>query len=95
MFKKKRLTDPKKLLYKLFFAVKDDTEMDEFLNAVLTPNEYETLVERAEIVRGLLEEKTQRDISEETGASLATISRGSREVKHGSGILQKLFERVR
>lgn len=78
----------------LLAAAKNAQEIEELFSALLTPAEKKTLQERVEIVEGLLAEKTQRKISEETGASLATISRGSREIKFGSGILQKLFSRV-
>lgn len=83
-----------KLLLLLFSSVKDEKEMSLFLDALLTPAEKEAAAERVDIIRGILTEKTQREIAKQTGASLATVSRGSREVKYGSGILKKLFERI-
>jgi Trp operon repressor len=82
------------LLLRLFSAAQNEHEMSQLLDALLTPAENEDIQERADIIRGILSGKTQREIAKHTGASLATVSRGSREVKFGSGILQKLFERV-
>lgn len=94
MFTKKRITTGKQLLHKILLSGKNEKEMEDLLSSLLTPTEYETLSERSEIIRALLEGKTQRNISEETGSSLATISRGSREIKFGNGIFQKIFERL-
>lgn len=83
-----------KLVINLLRAVESDSEMQKLLEAILTPSELHSLGERAEIVRGIINGKTQREISEQTGAGVATIGRGSRELKFGSGIFQKLFARI-
>ncbi len=78
----------------IFSKLENETEIFEFLSAILTPKELQNLEERAQIIRGILEKKSQRAIAQKTGASLATISRGSREIQFGSGILQKIFSRI-
>ncbi len=83
-----------KLLLRLFQEVRGERELQELLSALFTPAECETLAERVNIIHGILSGKTQRDVSSSTGASLATVSRGSRELKFGNGIFQKLFQRV-
>jgi len=83
-----------KLLMQLFQSVRSEKELSDLFDALFTPPEKEMLAERSDIIRGILTGKTQRKISEDTGASLATVSRGSREVKFGSGIFLKLFQRI-
>ncbi len=84
-----------RLILKLIRTTKSDAELHQLLEAILTPSELDGLMERAQIVKGLIDGKTQRAISVETGAGLATIARGSRELKYGSGILQTLFQRIK
>lgn len=68
-------------------------EMILFLQAILTPDELEQTALRWQIIKRLLNSDSQRDVAEQLNISLATITRGSREIKHGSGIFQKIFER--
>ncbi len=84
----------KDLVLRLFRATKDESELNRLFEAILTPSEIAALCERALIVEALLAGKTQREISRQTGAGLATIARGSRELKYGSGILHTLFQRL-
>lgn len=90
----KKKTGKKITFSTLLAAAKNAQEIEELFSALLTPAEKKNLQERVGIIEGLLSEKTQRKIAEETGASLATVSRGSRELQFGSGILQKLFSRI-
>lgn len=90
LFKRKKTG----ILEKVLLTLQDEKEVKDFLRALLTPQEKKRLEERMLIVEGLLQGKAQRSIAEETGASLGTISRGSREVQFGSGIFQKIFERL-
>ena len=95
--KQKKSTSSKSALptfFSLLSAAKNEAEQKALCAALLTPTEMQVLQERVEIVYGLIQNKTQRDIAKETGASLATVSRGSRELKFGSGILQTLFSRI-
>ncbi|QQS59839.1 chorismate-binding protein [Candidatus Peregrinibacteria bacterium] len=87
-------SEKNELLEKLLLAPQNLQEQRELLSALFTPAERKTLAERAEIVELLFEGKTHRDIAKKTGASLATISRGSREMKYGNGVFQKFYERV-
>lgn len=87
-------TKTAELLTKLLLAPQTLHEQEELLGALFTPAERKTLCERANIVELLFEGKTHRDIAKETGASLATIARGSREMKYGNGVFQKFYERI-
>ncbi|MCB9807195.1 helix-turn-helix domain-containing protein [Candidatus Peribacteria bacterium] len=60
---------------------KDD--FDGFLEDMMTPQEIEALDERIKIMHALAAGKTQRDIAEELGISITTVSRGSRILQYG------------
>jgi TrpR family trp operon transcriptional repressor len=82
------------LLIKLMSAIDGSAELLEFLGAILTPAELKTMGERARIIERLLAGEKQRDIAKNIGAGLSTVSRGSRELKYGSGIFPLLFQRI-
>ena len=53
----------------------------DFLVGVLTPAELEILPMRLEIVRRLKKGVSQTKIAKELGVGIATVTRGSREIK--------------
>ena len=69
-------------------------EMEELLEALLTPGEFDELARRWQIVKMLLEGTKQREIQTKLNVSIATVTRGSREVKYGKGTFQKYYERM-
>lgn len=60
---------------------KDD--LDGFLEDMMTPQEIEALDERIKIMHALIDGKTQREIAEDLGLSITTVSRGSRILQYG------------
>jgi TrpR family trp operon transcriptional repressor len=68
--------------------------MEELLEDFLTPAEAQDLVERWKIVSELLAEKTQREIRDQLGVSIAKVSRGSRIVQYGSGAFRRSKNRI-
>lgn len=58
-------------------------DLDGFLEDMLTPQEIEALDERIKIMHALASGKTQREIAEELGISITTVSRGSRILQYG------------
>ena len=75
---------------KLFTAVMSLKNMEEcylFFEDICTVNELLSLSQRFDVGSRLLEKQTYQEISEATGASTATISRGNRllnDKKNGS-----------
>ncbi len=57
-------------------------QLDEMLQFFLTPDEREALLVRAKIFQGLLDKSgSQRQLSQDLGVGIATITRGSTELK--------------
>lgn len=57
--------------------------MADFLQAILTPKELAELHSRLEIVRLLKQGLPQREIADQLGVGIATVTRGSRELQLG------------
>lgn len=58
-------------------------EMENFLRGLLTERELEELPKRVQIVKMLKKGKTQREIAQELGIGVGTVTRGSTEIKKG------------
>lgn len=84
----------KRELVELIASVKSKGEINELLTALLTPMEYEELAKRWQIVKRLIEGVPHREIKKELGASIATVTRGSREIRYGNGTFQKFYKRL-
>lgn len=61
----------------------DSKLVDDFLKGILTAQEREELPKRLEIVKQLLAGKPQAEIAESLGVGIATVTRGSKELKQG------------
>ena len=57
--------------------------LDGFLEDILSPQEIETIDERIKVMHALVAGNTQREIAEELGISITTVSRGSRILQYG------------
>lgn len=72
-------------LYEALLSIKNKQEMACFLKDLCTPNEIKSLTERWNTCTLLAEgDKSYRQIQEITGASLATITRVARFLRHES-----------
>jgi len=83
--------DWKKELDKLVAAAKTPKEVRKLLGALLTPQEYDEIARRWHIVTLLIEGRPQRAIRDAVGVSIATVTRGAREVQYGDGVFQKFY----
>jgi len=64
-------------------SFKTSKEIENFLSAILTPGELLEIPMRLEIVKMLKAGSTHREISDKLGVGIATVARGSREIKMG------------
>lgn len=84
----------KKEFNELIALLKDNREAEELFNELLSPQEYEVLILRWQIVKMLIEGVPQREIRDTLKVSIATVTRGSRELKYGKGAFQKYYSRL-
>lgn len=72
----------------------NEAELATMLGGLLTPQELEEVGRRWELLIGLMEGETQRDISDRLGVSLGKIARGSRLLKYGPPDFRKVATRI-
>ncbi len=70
-------------LVNLLVGIIDKELMKDFLEGILTPKEQEEIPLRLEIVNKLINGETQHKIAKDLGIGVATVTRGSRELKLG------------
>ena len=70
-------------LINTLLQIKTRSEMLDFLKGILTPLELEEIPTRLQIVKMLKKGVSQHKIAEKLGIGVATVTRGSREIKLG------------
>lgn len=71
----------------------DKKLLNDFLLDLLTPQEYKELPKRWQIVKLLAKGMPQRQIAKELNVSIATITRGSRELLDLKGGFRKVLKK--
>lgn len=66
--------------------------LDKFLTDILTPNEYEEINRRWEIVKMLNSGVNQHEISKKLGVGIATVTRGSTALKNSKGGFNQILK---
>lgn len=66
-----------------FMKIKDRRIMENFLSGLLTQSELKEIPMRVQIVKKLKNSIPQQKIAEELGVGIATVTRGSNEIKKG------------
>lgn len=72
-------------LVNVLVQIKTPKLMDDFLEDILTPTEFDDLVTRWQIIKLLAKGVPQREIAQKLGVSIAKITRGSREMRDVKG----------
>lgn len=70
-------------LIQVFLSLKSEKEMEDFLLGILTSKELEEIPTRLQIVKMLKKGIPQHEIAEKLGVGIATVTRGSAELKKG------------
>jgi len=82
----------KKELAKIVAGLNNAKGVEALLAALLTPSEQEELARRWQIVKRLMNGLSQREVRDELSVSIATVTRGSRELRYGNGMFQKIYK---
>lgn len=72
--------------------LKTAKDFDNFFEELLTPREYEELIDRYRICRELATGATVNQVCEKLGVASATVVRGNRVLKYGNGQVKKMVE---
>ncbi len=75
-------------------ATERRAELQCLFEDLFTPAELDAVCERWAIVKRLAAGESQRSIRDAVGASVSTVSRGSRQLKYGSGGFAMAFDRL-
>jgi len=89
-YKKSYSIELEKILAK---TAKNKKLLKEFLKDLLTPTEYKDLAVRWQIIKQLKKGTTQRRISKSLGVSVATVTRGSRELLDKKGGFNQVWQK--
>ena len=68
----------------LLNQLESNQQVTDFLNALLTPKELDEIANRMEIIRLLRLGVPQREIAQQLGVGIATVTRGARVLKTGA-----------
>ena len=63
--------------------LQSDEDIKGFLLGVLTPGEIEEIAQRIEIIKMLKQGVSQHEVAAKLGVGVATVTRGSKELKLG------------
>ena len=86
--------EDRKRLYKAFIGLRTEEECEAFLTDLFSISELQSAEQRLKIAKMLSEKKTSQYVSEETGASTATVSRVNRCLKYGTGGYKDVLEKL-
>ena len=84
-----------KLLTEVLLSLKTEDEARSLLSDLCTIREMQDLGQRLEVARLLRRQMTYSDISQQTGASTATISRVNRSLQYGEDGYSVAFRRLK
>ena len=82
-----------KELYNAILSLESEEECRLFFEDICTIKELETMSQRLEVAKMLLDKKTFNEIVQATGASTTTISRVNRCLNYGDGGYKKVIEK--
>ena len=72
-------------LFEAILRLKSKEDCQKFFEDVCTIKELQDITQRIQVAKLLIEKKNYQEVSKETGASTATISRVNKCLNYGSG----------
>ena len=82
-------------LFDAVLLLRDRSECSRFFEDVCTISELKSIAQRFDVAKKLDEGVTYQEISQQLGASTATISRVNRALAYGAGGYRLLLDRIR
>lgn len=82
-------------LFDAMLLLRDRSECYRFFEDVCTISELKSIAQRFDVAKKLDEGVTYQEISQQLGASTATISRVNRALAYGAGGYRLLLDRIR
>ena len=79
--------------FKAVLSLENIEECYKFFEDICTMKELETMSQRLEVAKMLLDKKTFNEIVQATGASTTTISRVNRCLNYGDGGYRKVIDK--
>ena len=91
----KKIPEYKQELVEVFSRITSDKEfVTLFLKDILTPNEFETLALRWQIVKKLKKGEDHRSIVGDLGLGMSTVTRGSRMLRNKNGGFNLMLKKL-
>jgi TrpR family trp operon transcriptional repressor len=84
----------KELIEVIFKIAKDKDLLADFIKDILTPREFENISVRWQIVKRLSKGEYHQGIAEDLHLGVATVTRGSREMRKKEGGLRRALKIV-
>ncbi|MBQ6789189.1 MAG: hypothetical protein IJO81_03260 [Clostridia bacterium] len=81
-------------LYRAILLLKDEAECRSFFEDICTVKELQDIAQRLVVAKMLGEGKSYQEVSRETGASTATISRVNKCLVYGGGGYETVLSRL-
>ena len=94
MPQEKKIAPLARELAEIISKISDRSELEIFLQGLLTPSEIEEIQRRWKLLTALADGHTQRTISSNLGISLGKIARGSRLMKYGDERFVQTVQRI-
>ena len=94
MNNRNKRSDPDSQLYSAILKLQTVEECYDFFTDLCTFSELKAMEQRFELAKLLNDGLIYNDILEKTGASSATISRVSRMLSGGTGVLRSMTEQI-
>lgn len=81
-------------LYRALLSLKTPEECEAFLKDLCTPSELDAFIDRWRVAQGLHSGLSQRAVQEQTGVSIATVTRVAQFLNRGFGGYQAVLKRM-
>ena len=86
--------EDRRRLYRAFLKLETEEECEAFLTDLFTITELQSAEQRLKVAKMLYEKNTCQYISDETGASTATVSRVNKCLNYGAGGYRVVLEKL-